>query len=68
MQSGANNGYVSGWTLSSQTDATAATTATLPIRLLGLARRANNAFGAYATWLVKINVHELGTGTGAAGV
>jgi hypothetical protein len=68
MQSGTNNGYVSGWTLSSQTDATAATTATLPIRLLGLARRANNAFGAYATWLVKINVHELGTGTGAAGV
>ena len=68
MQSGANNGYYSGWTLSSYSDATPATTATLPIRLLGLSQRIDNAFGAYAKHLVKINVHELGTGTGAAGV
>ena len=60
--------YQSGWLLASTTDATAATTATLPLRLLGLSRKPNNAFGAYAKWLVKINVHELGTGTGAAGV
>ncbi len=60
--------YCSGWLLASTTDATAATTATLQLRLLGLARKPNNAFGAYAKWLVKFNVHELGTGTGAAGV
>jgi hypothetical protein len=64
----AGNGYVSGWTLASYTDATPNTTATLQLRLMGLVRRQANAFGAYAKHLVKINVHELGTGTGAAGV
>jgi len=68
LKSGTGNGYLSGWLLSSATDATPATTATLAVRLMGLVRRQNNAFGAYAKWLVKINVHELGTGTGAAGV
>lgn len=65
---GTGNGFVSGWQLAATTDATAATTATLQLRLMGLARRQDNAFGAYAKHLVKINVHELGTGTGAAGV
>jgi hypothetical protein len=64
----AGNGYISGWQLANTTDATANTTATLQLRLLGLVRRTNNAFGAYAKWLVQINVHELGHGTGAAGV
>ena len=64
----AGSGFVSGWTLASYTDATPNTTATLQLRLMGLVRRQNNAFGAYAKHLVKINVHELGTGTGAAGV
>ncbi len=68
LKSGTGNGYVSGWLLSSYTDATPATTNTLAIRLLGLARRSDNAFGAYAKWLVKINVHELGGGLGASGV
>jgi len=68
LKSGTNNGFVSGWLLSSVTDATPATTATLAFRLLGLARRADNAYGAYAKWLVYANVHELGHGTGAAGV
>jgi hypothetical protein len=68
MVSGANNGYVSGWLLASATDATPNTTATLQLRLLGLSRRTDNAFGAFAKWLVQINVHELGHGTGAAGV
>lgn len=68
LYSGAGNGYVSGWQLSSATDATPATTATLAVRLMGLVRKADNAFGAYAKHLIKINVHELGTGTGAAGV
>lgn len=66
----AGNGFVSGWLLASTTDATAATTATLPLRLLGLAQKpaGTNVFGAYAKHLVQINVHELAHGTGAAGV
>lgn len=66
LKSGNGNGYVSGWQLSSATDATPATTATLAVRLMGLVRRQDNAFGAYAKHLIKINVHELGNG--AAGV
>lgn len=65
---GTGNGFISGWQLRSATGATPATTATLQLRLLGLSRRVGNGFGAYAKWLVKFNVHELGTGTGAAGV
>lgn len=60
--------YLSGWLLRSATGATPNTTATLQLRLLGLSQKSDNAFGAYAKWLVKFNVHELGTGTGAAGV
>lgn len=68
--SGAGNGYVSGWLLRSTTGATPNTTATLQLRLLGLAQfpAGTNDLGAYAKWLVQINVHELGHGTGAAGV
>jgi len=65
---GAGNGFISGWQLASATNATPATTATLQLRLMGLVSRIDNAFGAYAKHLVKINVHELGTGTGALGV
>jgi len=65
---GTGSGFVSGWEVASATDATPATTATLQLKLMGLVRRQQNAFGAYAKHLVKINVHELGTGTGAAGV
>jgi len=64
----AGNGFTSGWTLGSVTDFTPVTTATIQLRLMGLVRRQQNTFGAYAKHLVKINVHELGTGTGAAGV
>lgn len=62
--------YASGWLLRSATGASPATTATLQLRLMGLAQHpaGTNTFGAYAKWLVKFNVHELGTGTGAAGV
>lgn len=69
-KSGTGNGYVSGWMIPSATGATPNTTATLQLRLLGLAQMpgGTNAFGAYAKWLVQINVHELGHGTGAAGV
>jgi hypothetical protein len=64
----AGNGYVSGWQLRSASGATPGTTATLQLRLMGLVQRPGNAFGAYAKHLVQINVHELGHGTGAAGV
>ena len=69
-KSGTGNGYVSGWMIPSATGATPNTTATLQLRLFGLAQApaATNVFGAYAKWLVQINVHELGHGTGAAGV
>lgn len=42
--------------------------ATLQVKLLGLVQRVDNAFGQYAKWLVKINNHELGSGTGTAGL
>src|SRR5208282_762032 len=35
------------------------TTNTLNLKLLGLAQLPNNAFGAYAKWQLRINVHEL---------
>lgn len=68
--SGTGNGYVSGWLLRSYSGATPATTATLQLRLMGLAQTpaGTNVFGAYAKHIVQINVHELGHGTGAAGV
>lgn len=66
--SGAGNGYVSGWKIASQSDATAAVTATLQIKLLGLARKPQNAFGAYAKHLIQFNVHELSHGTGSLAV
>lgn len=57
---GSNNGFQSGWLLD---NATKGTTSTLQVRLWGLARRSDNAFGAYAKWLVTINNHELHAGT-----
>jgi hypothetical protein len=69
-KTGTNNGFVSGWMIPSSTGATPATTATLQLRLMGLVQvpAGTNVFGAYAKWLVQINVHELAHGTGAAGV
>lgn len=69
-KSGAGNGFVSGWMIPSATGATPATTATLQVRLMGLAPfgPGNNAFGGYAKHIVQFNVHELGHGTGATGV
>jgi hypothetical protein len=66
--SGTGNGFTSGWQLPSSTDATPAVTATLQLKLMGLVRRQQNAFGAYAKHLVQINVHELAHGTGSLGV
>ena len=55
--SGANNGYISGWQIDSDSKAT---TATLQLKLMGLAyapKQPANAFGQYAKWLVMINNH-----------
>lgn len=69
-KTGTGNGFLSGWQIPSTSGATAATTATLQIKLLGLAQLpgGTNVFGAYAKWLVQFNVHELGHGTGSLGV
>lgn len=55
LKSGTNSGYLSGWQL---TDTGPGTGSTGQVQLLGLARKANNAYGAYAKWLVRINQHQ----------
>lgn len=47
---------------------TAATTATLELKLMHLERREDNAIGANADWVVMINNHQFGSSTGTAGV
>jgi len=45
-----------------------ASTATLPLKLLAVDERPDNALGANVDCIVKINNHQLSTGTGTAGV
>lgn len=47
---------------------TGGTSATLPLKLLGIDERPNNALGAQVDCIVKINNHQLAGGTGTAGV
>lgn len=47
---------------------TGATTATLPLKLVRLDRSVDNAFGANAKCVVRINNHQNGSHTGTAGV
>lgn len=54
LLSGTNNGYISGWQLDNVGEVT---TATEQLKLLGLAQKQGNAFGAYAKWWVLINNH-----------
>jgi hypothetical protein len=44
------------------------TTATLPLKLLGIADKVDNDFGANVECIVKINNHQLSAHTGTAGV
>lgn len=60
LKSGTNNGYLSGWVLD---NATAGTGATVQLKLVGLVQKPDNAFGAYAKWLVKINHHYYSAGS-----
>jgi Uncharacterized conserved protein len=57
---GANNGFLSGYEVN---NAGEVTTSSVQLRLLGLAQRADNAFGEHAKWLVLINAHELRAGS-----
>lgn len=43
---------------------TVATTNTLPVRMLGIAQKPDNTFGAYARMLCRFNNHEFGVATG----
>ncbi len=68
---GSSNEFISGWQLAGTTTGAAATTATLQLRLMGLAQKpaGTNTFGAFAKWLVKINTHELQAGSvGTVGI
>lgn len=47
---------------------TGGTTATLPLKLLAIVERPDNAYGAQVDCVVKINNHQLASGTGTAGV
>lgn len=59
LASGANNGYVSGWVLDI---ATTTTGSGYQMKLIGLVRTSNNAFGTYAKWLAAINLHRYKAG------
>ena len=63
----ATNG-VSGESRHELDSSTYATTATLPLRLLRIVPSVDNAIGANAKCIVKINNHQLAGGTGTAGV
>jgi hypothetical protein len=47
--------------------ASVATTQGLNFKIMGLVQKPNNAYGVYASWLVRANQHELG-GSNTAGV
>ena len=65
LKSGTGNGFISGWGIDNGSHAV---TATFQCKLMGLVRTSDNAFGQYAKFLVKINNHFYGTGSGSAGV
>lgn len=44
-----------------------ADTATLPLKVLGIEEKSDNALGAYVKCICKINNHQLAGGTGTAG-
>ena len=60
LVAGANNGYISGWMLDSNSTGAGATIQT---KLLQLSQTQPNAIGQYAKWLVLINNHVYRGGT-----
>lgn len=61
LKAGTNNGYISGWVLDDTASST--TSATGQVRLLGIVRTNDNAFGNYCKFVVRINQHEFSSGT-----
>ena len=61
LKSGVNNGYLSGWVIDDT--AASSTASTRQVKLMGITRRVDNAFGSYCKFLVLINNHELNSGT-----
>ena len=61
LKAGTNNGYLSGWVLDDT--AVSATAATRQVKLMGIQRTPDNAFGSYCKFVVRINNHELNGGT-----
>lgn len=55
LLSGTNSGYQSGWLFD---NASGGTGATIQLQLLGLINTADNAYGQYAKWKCRINVHQ----------
>jgi hypothetical protein len=49
-------------------NATEASTADLDLKILGLVKRPDNAFGEHAKWRVLINTHSYNSSTGTAGL
>ena len=61
LKAGTNNGYISQWVLDDT--ASSAADATYQLQLMDLFNRTDNAFGNYAQFLVRINLHELHAAT-----
>lgn len=61
LKAGTNNGFVSGWVLDDT--AVSATASTRQVKLMGIQRSADNAFGNFCKFIVRINNHELNAGT-----
>lgn len=61
LKAGTNNGFISGWVLDDT--AVSATAATRQVKLMGIQRTPDNAFGSYCNFIVRINNHELNGGT-----
>lgn len=59
LATGTNNGYVSGWTFNNTLTNTGSG---YQLKLIGLVRTPNNAFGQYAKWLAMINLHRYKAG------
>lgn len=49
-------------------NATEAATADLDLKIIGLVKRPDNAFGEHAKWLVQINTHSYSSSSGVAGL
>lgn len=61
LKAGANNGFLSGWTLNDTV--ASSTSSTGQVKLMGISRRTDNSFGSYCKFLCLLNQHELKAAT-----